>query len=380
MSWLWVMWVAIATAWCVLSVISVWRVRRRPTARATGLDAITILKPLCGNDADLESNLRSFFVQDHPSFEIVLGVEGEDDLSLPVARKLCAEYSHVRATIVVHEGGRGINPKVSNLRAMLEFAKHDLVVVSDSNVRVAPSYLREMAREMAVPGTGLVTNLIAGVGELNAGATLEVLQLNSVVAAGVAASNDVAMLPAVVGKSMMFYRSELARLGGIESVADVLAEDYVMGRMFHEAGYAVRLAPTPVENVVRTVTVRQFVQRQMRWAMIRIRMVPMAFFLEPLSSPFVVACAAIALHAPVLPLFAWAVLVTFLRDALLWTMLRGSRGFLRAAALIFLRDVLVLVAWGEAFFHKHVTWRGRRVRVSAGTRLYAERLASNAEG
>ncbi len=361
MGWLLVAMFVLATAWSVLAVVSVWRVRRRPTARATGLDPITVLKPLCGRDEDLESNLRTFFVQDHPSYEIVFGVEGEGDASLPVVRKLCAEYPRVRATIVVHDGGRGINPKVSNLRAMLEFAAHDLVVVSDSNVRVAPTYLRELAREMAVPGTGLVTNLIAGVGESNIGAAIENLQLNSLVAAGVAASNDVATLPAVVGKSMMFYRSELSRLGGMETVADVLAEDYVIGRMFHEAGYAVRLAPTPIENVVRQVSLRQFVNRQMRWAMIRVRMVPFAFLVEPLSSPLVVACVAFCFHAPVLPVFAWAVLVTFLRDVSLWTMLRGPRGFLRAAPWLLLRDVLVLAAWCEAFFHRH-SRDGQRAR------------------
>lgn len=365
---------AVSTLWAALGVLAVARVRLRRApvvAQPSELPAVCVLKPLCGVDADLEANLRTFFEQDHPRFELLFGVQGASDPAVEVVRRLRAAYPHVAARLVVHEGGRGLNPKVSNLRAMLEHGGDcDVVVVSDSNVAVARDYLRELATELALPGTGLVTSPICGEGERTLGAALESLQLNGPVAAGVAIASEIARHPIVVGKSMMFRRSELLRLGGLESVADVLAEDYVIGRMYLEAGYVVRIAPTPVRNIVRAATVRTFSERMLRWGMIRVRLAPVAFFLEPLASPLLVA--AIALAAQTLgawPLL-WAVTLMLVRDAATIALVRGPRG-LGALPLVLLRDVIVLATWVVTPFHRHVRWRGRRVRVSAGTRLYA---------
>ncbi len=364
----------VATLWAALGVFSVARVRLRagvPSRRLSELPPVTVLKPLCGVDADLEANLRTFFEQDHPRFELVFGVQGASDPAAEIVRRLRAEYPQVVARLVVHDGGRGLNPKVSNLRAMLEHAaQHDVIVVSDSNVAVARDYLRELATELARPNTGLVTSPISGEGERTLGAALEALQLNGPVAAGVAIASELARHTIVVGKSMMFRRSELARLGGLESVAEVLAEDYVIGRMYLEAGYAVRLARTPVRNIVRAATVRTFSDRMLRWGMIRIRLAPAAFFLEPLASPLVVAAVALATGTlGAWPLW-WAVAVMLVRDAATTLLMRGPRG-LTTLPLVLVRDVIVLGTWCVTPFHKHVRWRGRRVRVSAGTRLYA---------
>ncbi|MBK8171524.1 MAG: glycosyltransferase [Sandaracinaceae bacterium] len=367
--------VAVATAWAVLAVVSVWRVVAKTEVHTAKLESVSVLKPLCGVDEDLEANLRSFFEQDHPSFEIVFGIEGSRDPALALVTRMQNEFPHVRSTVVVHEGGFGINPKMSNLRAMLEHVSNDLILISDSNVRAPAHYLREMGGQMAEPGVGLVTNIFAGTGEESIGAALENLHLNSTIAAGVAASNEVLLHPAVVGKSMVFHRSHLEKLGGFATVADVLAEDYVIGRMFHEAGMHVRLARTPLQNVVRETSVKSFVMRQVRWGMIRVRLVPLAFVLEPLASPLFVACVCAMLGAPLISTFAWALLTTVLRDYAIWTLLRGRAGFLRAMPLVLVRDSLVFAAWVIAIFAKHVTWRGKRVRVSAGTRLYIERPA-----
>lgn len=368
--------ISLATVWTVLGTLAVWLIRRRALRRRVTppppLPPVSVLKPLCGVDDALEDNLRTFFRQDHPDHELVFGVQGQDDPALPLIRRLRHEHPAVAARIVVHDGGRGINPKVSNLRAMLDATTHDVVVISDSNVAVEPDYLRHMAEDLARPGVGLVTSMFAGTGERTLGATLENLHLNGAVAAGSALPTELFDHPVVVGKSMMFRRSVLERLGGFASVANVLAEDYVIGRMFHAAGYRIRLCEQPIRNVNRCTTVRSFLRRHQRWGMIRLRMQPVAYLLEPLTQPLLLALAA--------PLFgvagawplAWAFALVLGRDAAQWIALRGPRGLLRALPLFPLRDALVLAAWGTAFFHRHVVWRGRRVRVSAGTRLYAE--------
>ncbi len=367
--------VTFATLWSVTAIVAVARVRRRRSIsgiEGATLPPVSVLKPLCGIDNNLENNLRTFFEQDYPAFELVFGVEGSGDPAIAVVRRLRDAYPSVPCRIVIHDGGRGLNPKVGNLRAMLGSVRHDVLVISDSNIAVVPGYLREMALALGEPGVGVVSNLFAGVGERGIGATLENLYLNATVSAGAAVPTELLGHPVVIGKSMMFRRSVFERLGGFESVASVLAEDYVIGRMFHEAGFAVRLCATPVHNVVRQVSVRDFVDRRLRWGMIRFRVQPLAFLVEPLTVPLFVAVLA--------PLFGvhgagpvvWAVALTVLRDATLWTAMRGPRGLAFALPLFPLCQLLVVAAWIATFFRRHVTWRGRRVRVSAGTRLYAE--------
>jgi ceramide glucosyltransferase len=367
--------VLITTAWVVTGPLVLWRVRhRRALSGVAPSEPVSVLKPVAGIDDGLEANLRTFFEQDYPRYEIVFGVQGEEDPALDLIRRMMREHPDVDARVVVHDGGRGINPKVSNLRAMLTAAHHDLVVVSDSNIRVHPSYLREMQSEMGRPEVGLVTSLFAGVGEKTLGALVENAHLNATVVAGVVVPSEVFGHPVAVGKSMMFRRSLIDKIGGLESVAYVLAEDYVIGRMFHEAGFDVRLCPQPVMNVIAKSSLSTFCRRQLRWNMIRLRLQPFPFLLEPLTVPFFTAAIAIVLGAPPFWTLGWALAITAARDAVQWIMMRGARGLLPALFVIPLREILVFAVWIATFPKRHVTWRGNRVRVSAGTRLYMETL------
>jgi ceramide glucosyltransferase len=357
------------TAATIASVASLYLATRR-VARVSLDDAppVSVLKPLCGADDALEANLETFFRQRYPRFELVFGVVG-DDPAAAVVRRLLARYPEVRARLVVHDGRRGLNPKVANLRGILAAGAHELVVISDSNIAVSPDYLAEMVAQMG-PGVGIVTSLFAGVGERSFGATLENLHLNGPIAASVAASQALGGDAVVVGKSVMFRRSVFEQLGGMESVASVLAEDYVMGRMFKEAGYAVRLCPHVIRNVVADVSVRRFVGRQLRWALLRSRLKPLLYPFEPLLSPLAVAMLAVLLGMDGPAPFFWAGALTLLRDAACWIRLRGVGGLAQAAPLGLLKEALVLGAWAAAPFRRSVSWRGTRLRVSAGTRLY----------
>jgi len=324
--------VLITTVWVVMGPLVLWRLRRTALPAADpGSDAepVSVLKPVAGVDDGLEANLPTFFVQDYPRYEIVFGVQGEEDPALDLVRRLMREHPAIDARVVVHDGGRGIDPKVSNLRAMLTDARHDLMVVSDSNIRVTARYLGEMQAEMAHPQVGLVTSLFAGMGEKSLGALVENAHLNATVVAGVVVPTEVLGHPIAVGKSMMFRRSLIDKIGGLESVAYVLAEDYVIGRMFHEAGFDVRLCPTPVMNIIARSTLSSFFRRQLRWNMIRLRLQPFPFLLEPLTVPLFTAVIAILLGAPPWLTLGWALAITVARDAAQWSMMRGPRGLAR---------------------------------------------------
>jgi ceramide glucosyltransferase len=338
--------------------------------RALDLPPVSVLKPLCGADAGLEENLESFFVQNHPSFELVFGVQNAEDPAVAVVRTLCARFPEVDAKLVVHSGAGGINPKVDNLVGMLPHATHDLVLISDSNVRAPAGYVSEMVETLlSDPKAGLVTNLFAGTGEDGLGAALENTQLNGFCAAG-AALPTLLGDALIVGKSMLFSRSTFEALGGFRRVSDVLAEDYVMGKMFQHGGFKVRIAPSVLDNVTRGMSVRAFMQRQLRWAMLRARLRPAAQLLEPITSPLAMLPVAIGLMGPAAGL-TWAMTLLALRDVGGWVALRGWKNAWIPALLSPARELLMLVVWFRAPLKRHVIWRGHRVRLGAGTLVFA---------
>ena len=322
---------------------------------------VTILKPVKGDEPGLYENLASLAAQDYPDFEILVGAEDARDPALEVARRVQAAFPQVR--IVIRAGARrlGLNPKVNLLAALCEVARNDLVLISDSNVRAPPGYLRETAAELADPRVGLVTNLLAGAG----GAALENLHLNAFVASAQCLARVAAGRSCVIGKSMLFRQSDLAKLGGFRSVADVLAEDYVIGRKFELAGHRVALSPCLLEARSDGWTLERFLNRHIRWAQMRRRVAPVAYAGEILLNPIPLALAA----GPQMALAAIA--LKCLGDAIVWRRLRGEWPGLRELCAIPAKDLLVAGIWLAGAFKRRVSWRGNLLVIEAGSRLTA---------
>ena len=223
-------------------------VTRRRKGLADYTPPVTIFKPLKGMDEGLEENLRSFFHLDYPVYQLIFGVAEADDPAIEVVRKLQGEFPDHDTKLVVGTPAFGLNPKVENLAAMERHRKHDVILISDSNVRVRPSYLRETACYLAEPGVGLVSNLFAGVGESHSGAVMENLQLNGFIAGGVAGA-AVMRITCVVGKSMLMPVAALEAIGGFAAVRNLLAEDQAIGVRVRQAGYSIRLSHHVIDNV-----------------------------------------------------------------------------------------------------------------------------------
>lgn len=340
--------------------------RKRSRAHAP---AITVLKPVKGAEEGLYENLASFARQDYPEFELLIGADDPRDPALVIARRVKAD--HPAARIQVHSGARnlGLNPKVNLLAALSDHARHAHLLISDSNVRVGPQYLRETAAELADPEVGMVTNVIVGQGE-GAGALLENLHLASFVAGATSLARVASGRACVIGKSMLFRRADLERLGGWWPLRSVLAEDYVLGRAFELAGFKVAMSPYVIRTVNDGWTVERFLNRHLRWAQMRRRLSPGAFLSELLLNPvlWIAVCAVFFRDVRLLALFALGIVVKCGADALV---LRRLGPAPRPAQLLLVpvKDLLIAAVWAVGAFRRTVDWRGNKMRIGRGSLL-----------
>jgi ceramide glucosyltransferase len=336
---------------------------------------VTIFKPLKGLDEELEQNLRSFFRLDYPCYQLLFCVADADDPAIHVVRQLQREFPDHDSQLIVGCPAFGLNPKVESLAAMEPQRKYDVILISDSNVRVRPSYLRETVCYLAEPGVGLVSNLFAGTGEVHAGAVLENLQLNGFIAGGVAAAS-VCGATCVVGKSMLMPVTALEAIGGLAAVRNLLAEDQAIGVRVRQAGYSIRLSHHVVENINRDRSFKWFLNRHSRWYKIRRQMALPAFIAEPAASLATVGLVwALSGDSGI----AWGGLLLLVglgmvRDAVQTRRLRGSYPKLRHLLYSPVKDILLLPVWLDATVNRRVHWRGHRFLIGRMTRLRVARV------
>ncbi len=352
-------------------VATMTRRRRRAQPRMSRAPRVSVLKPLAGDDDELEQNLGSFAGIDYPEMEILLGVADATDPAAKVARRFLADHPKLDARLVLTSGSAAVNPKVAQLVELERHARGEVVVISDSNVRVGKRYLEDLVLHLEDPTVGLVTSVVSGVGEETLGAALENLQLASSTAPAVVASEVLTSRPFTVGKSMAMRRRDLVRFGGFHRVGDVLAEDHALGALFREEGFRLRTDLSPVENRNVSCGVRRTLERHTRWAKMRRAIAPRAFFAEPLGTPLAVATLA-ALAAPDrigVALVALAAVVQTSCAALCARTLRGHALPLRFLPLEIFRSYLALACWAAALMSREVVWRGKRYTLGHGSRI-----------
>lgn len=363
----------VSTLFGTLCLFWVTRRRRIPPDHTP---PVTIYKPLKGLDEGLEENLRSFFCLDYPEFQLLFGVAQGDDPAIAAVRRLLAEFPERDARLVIGNPLFGLNPKVENLAALEPFRRHEVVLISDSNVRVDPAYLRETACYLADPRVGLVTNLFAGVEEQRLGAALENLQLNGFIAGGIAAASLVGVT-CVVGKSMLMPQRVLAEIGGLAGVRNVLAEDQVLGIRVRKAGYRIALSHHVVANVNRRRDLRWFLNRHSRWFKIRFRLAPAAFLVEPAGN---LATVGLVWGLSGESGLAWSGLfllggLGMARDAIQSWRLRGRFPRWRDLPLSLVKDLFLVPVWIDALVSRGIDWRGNRFLIGRLTRLRRARVS-----
>jgi ceramide glucosyltransferase len=363
---------ALGIAVVALQVLLLRRHLRGPVPAPRTAPGVSILKPLCGVDDGLEENLASFAALPWPDLEVVLGVRSTRDAAYPLARAAVRRWPG-RFRVVLQRGAPGMNPKVNQLVTLAAAARHDVLVVSDSNVRVDPGYVAEIVALLEDEAVGLVTHPISGEGEARVGSLMDHLHLTGSVTPGIVAAKALAAQDIVVGKSMALRRRDLEALGGFEIVLDVLAEDFVMGRMIGAVlGKRVAVARTPVRNVSANRTLADFNARYRRWGVIQRHAagrVPYASM--ALLNPILLATLAAALSPGVASAGALAATcgAKIALDGAAARLLRPGGFRLRQLAVVPAKDLVFGTAWALGLFRREVDWRGNRIVVGPGTRI-----------
>lgn len=358
-----------------LQGVAVWlHTRRAPRARTTA-PRISVLKPLCGVDDALAANIDAFAALAYPAFEVLLGVKDTADAAWPVA--VAAARRHPgRVRAILQRGEPGLNPKVNQLVTLAAAARGEILVVSDSNVRPPDGYLDEIAAGFEDESVGLVTHLISSSGEETWGSTFDALHLATAIGPGVVGAKIVLGKSIVVGKSMAVRRRDLDGVGGFERVKDVLAEDYVFGRLVEdELAKTVTIARSPIFQVTERRSVAEFVARYLRWSVIHRKSVPAPLYLgELLLNPVALAAVGVGVAPSTagLALFGAVAAAKVLVDAAAAGRLRAEPFSGGTYLAIPVKDLLVGLAWAGGLLRSRVRWRGRRYRVLPGTRLLAD--------
>ena len=364
--------VATSAAGCLYLVFSAWAVRRlvmpRPRRRAAS-EPVTILKPLCGEDSGLEANLRSFCRQDHPVFQIVFGVRDEEDAAIPVVRRLMAEFPAADLTLVVDPRRRGRNLKIANLHNMLAAARHDLLVLADSDMRVGPDYLATICAPLADPAVGLVTCLYRGIPAGSVWSRLACLHVNHGFLPQAAVAEAIGAGAGCFGASIALRRATLAEIGGLAAIEDALADDYALGAAVRRLGGRIELSSQLVDNVIDEPSFAALFRHELRWARTIRLVAPAGFLGSAVTQPLVIAALATLLGA--LPLAAPAMLALALlcRGATVAATDRAL-GLPRSPLhLLPFRDLLSFAVFVASFFARRVEWRDRTFRVGPGGEL-----------
>jgi ceramide glucosyltransferase len=362
-------WAAFALSACGLvyafaAVFTLARFRSRDFAAPTLLRSISVLKPLHGDEPELWENLVSFCEQDYAGpVQLVLGARDERDEALLVARRLQQAYPQRDIVVATHPAVHGRNRKISNLINMADLAHGDVVVISDSDVRLPRGGLSTIAAALEDPAVGLVHCLFRGRPAGNLWSQLAAMDADTRYVPSVTVGEAMGAHP-VLGPTMALRRETLEGTGGLWTLADVLADDYELGRAVRAHGLSIVSPPLVIEHVFPERTAREMLSHELRWARTTRLITPAGYLGSGLTHVLPLALIGAALcgfsHQALLALMV----VTGLRLLHAATFSRLLGADLARLWLTPLRDVISFGVFLAANVGDRVVWRGARLKVA----------------
>ena len=377
----------------VLAAAIRWRSAARAAQKAaaatpeSSLPAVTIFKTVHGMEAQLEANLESFFRQDYPAFEIVLGARAAGDAGLQVAEKVRRRYPQVSSSVVVSGPPTWPNAKVFSLSKMIPGSVNDYFVISDSDVQVAPNFLRDVIPTLLDPRIGLVTCPYRGVPAGDFWSTLEALGMSVEMPSGVMVADMLEGIRFALGPAVALRRDALNKIGGIAATADYYSDDFVLGNLIWAAGYKVIFSHHIIQHVLTPRSLKRTLGDQLRW-------MKSTRFSRPLghvgtgltyAMPFgvlgLIAGAATGRWTLGVGLLAAAYANRVVQSIAVGWGLIGDRRALYLSWLYPVRDFLGFLTWAGSFGSRNFFWRGETYRFSKGGRIIPQsRQAESAVG
>ena len=353
--------------------------RRRFQSSADFTPPVSILKPLKGLEHGAYENLASFCRQDYPEYEILFAVDDELDPVLPVIQKVIQDFPSVPIRLVVGLAINAPNNKVAKLCRVSPEARHELLVMSDGDIRVRPDYLRRVVSPFRDPSVGAVTCLYRGMTDPNVWSQLEALNLSTDWLASTLVARKFGLVNFALGATIAVTRTRLNEIGGFTALADCAADDYELGRRIAARGYRVELVPCPIQTHCASGTARQFFLHQLRWGVVIRQCQPWGYVGQLFTKglPWSIAAAMVAPSR----LAALACLGIPLAARLALAFSFGAYGLkdelvCRRWWLIPLRDALEFFIWVLALFSNRVSWRDSKFFVRRGRLIPVASLAT----
>lgn len=362
---------AIPFIYYLIAIYSSWRYFNQPaqTPDPEFHPPVSNLKPMRGLDPEAYENLSSFCRQDYPDYEIVFCIDADDQAVISVIDQLKANFPQSRIRVLYGSGRIATNDKVAKLARLVDEAAHDILVISDSDVRVRPDYLRQVTAPLRDPKIGAVTCFYTPTEIHSFTDHLQTAGMTSDFYAGVLVAWQLDGIKFALGTTIATTKAHLAGFGGYASIENQPADDLLVGRLIAEQGYEVVLAPYVIETVPDYHSMKALFLKRLRWLVVMRHVRPSGHLGLLLTEGLPWSIAAVAIHPS--PAIALAYLGTycFLRVAMTWTI--GIHGlkqprFWKQMPLIPVWDALAFVIWLTSFLRRSIRWRGADYYIREG--------------
>jgi len=340
-----------------------------------------VFKPVCGIDYGSFDNLRSFCEQDYPDLQVIFGVREADDPVVHVIRRLIETMPGRDIALVINDRVIGANLKISNLVNMYPLAKHDILIIADSDMRVGPDYVSSVVGAFDAPDVGVVTCLYKARSAAGVASTLSSMSINEWFLPSALVAVALQGPQFCFGSTMAVTRKVLERVGGFEQLGSYLADDHMLGMLALRLGYRLRLSSYVVENVVQERNLRALFAHELRWARTIRSIQPWghAFSFTTYAVPLSMISAMLAWPSYEAMTLAGGLLgLCLLLRCAMHRVARSSLGLTGAWSfwLVPVRDLFGAAVWAASLFGSRVVWRGWALSVGPKGQLTAKGLSS----
>ena len=357
----------------LIALYSSWRFFRRtrgaiaPNSHFT--PPVSSVRPIRGVDPEAYENFASFCRQDYPDYELLFCVGQCDDPALPVIEKLARDFPERRIRVFFGSASGGSNDKVAKLARLVREAQHEVVVISDSDVRVRPDYLRTVVAPLADPKVGAATCFYVSTGGNSFADNLQTIGMVSDFYAGILVAKQMDGVKFALGPTIATTRARLAEFGGYPAIENRPADDLLVGRLIADQGYEIELLPYTVQTVADYQSLRDLLHKRLRWIVVMRHMRPWGHLGLIFTQGLPWSLIAVAIHPSLGVALGYLGAYLGLRIALTWMIgVRGLKqpGLWKKMPLIVVWDALAFFIWLTSFVRKSVRWRDAKYYIRDG--------------